>query len=80
MKTPRDKGPIILHLVSVPCEVPVANRLRSVLKRLLRDYGFRCIRIDGDGAEMPSETHRIAQGSPGRVEASKGTDGARAPQ
>jgi len=43
-----DKPRIILHLQSVPCDVPIVNRLRSVLKRLLRDYGFRCTRIDGD--------------------------------
>jgi hypothetical protein len=51
MNTPADKRPIVLHLVSAPCVVPVANRLRSVLKRLLRQYGFRCIRIDGDGLD-----------------------------
>jgi hypothetical protein len=75
MKTPTDKGPIILHLVSVPCEVPAANRLRSVLKRLLRDYGFRCIRIEGDGAEMPHGSHRIASAAAGEGEAGDGAAG-----
>jgi hypothetical protein len=44
----------ILTLESVPCDVPLASRLRSVLKRLLRTYGFRCTRIDGDALDEPA--------------------------
>lgn len=51
MSQSADKREIILHLISVPCDVPAPNRLRSVLKRLLRTYGFRCTRIAGDGLD-----------------------------
>lgn len=37
---------IHLTLRPLPDTVPVAVRLRHVLKRLLRDHRFRCIRID----------------------------------
>jgi len=46
----------ILELEALPDEVPVANRLRFVLKRLLRQFGFKCVGLSGtlpddDGAE-----------------------------
>lgn len=50
-----DKEEVILHLVSVPCKVPIANRVRSVLKRLLRDYGFRSTKVAGDALLAPEE-------------------------
>jgi hypothetical protein len=42
---------ILLTLESIPCHVPLAIRLRSVLKRLLRTYGFRCTSVAGDALD-----------------------------
>jgi hypothetical protein len=41
-----------LTLRALPGKVPVANRLRRLLKTLLRAYGFRCERVE-DMAEIP---------------------------
>jgi hypothetical protein len=42
----------VLHLEALPVEgVPLAIRVRSILKRLLRDYRFRCTRIEGDALD-----------------------------
>jgi hypothetical protein len=50
MSTPKPQ--IVLHLEALPVEgVPLAVRVRSVLKRLWRDYRFRCVRIDGDALD-----------------------------
>lgn len=57
------KPQIQLTLESVPSTVPVAIRLRSVLKRLLRTYGFRCTRIDGDALDGPAAPP-TSQGEP----------------
>jgi hypothetical protein len=43
---------IVLHLEALPVEgVPLAIRVRAILKRLLRDYRFRCRRIEGDALD-----------------------------
>jgi hypothetical protein len=34
-----------LVIESVPHEVPVVNRLRRLLKAMLRGYGLRCVAI-----------------------------------
>jgi hypothetical protein len=51
MTTP-SKPQIILTLEALPVEgVPLAIRVRSILKRLLRDYRFRCTSVAGDGLD-----------------------------
>ncbi len=55
----RCRRPFYTQSLSIPCDVLVANRLRSGLKRLLRVYGFRCTRVSGDGlvaAKVPWES------------------------
>jgi len=37
---------VILHLRSVPCDIPEAIRLRRLLKQLLRSFHFRCLRVE----------------------------------
>ena len=49
----KQRETVILHLVSIPHPAPIPNRLRVVLKRLLRQHGFRCIRIEGDALLVP---------------------------
>jgi hypothetical protein len=39
---------VILTLVPLKSDVPLANRVRSLLKRALRDYRLRCTHIGGD--------------------------------
>jgi hypothetical protein len=45
----------ILHLRSLPHEVPVWIRMRRLLKLLLRSLGFRCIGIEQIGIAQASE-------------------------
>lgn len=45
----------ILHLQSQPSNVPESTRMRLVLKRLLRTYGFRCVNIQREGTESNGE-------------------------
>jgi hypothetical protein len=43
-----------LTLRALPCEVPAVQRLRAVLKRLLRTFKFRCVDVQElkDGIEV----------------------------
>ncbi len=53
---------IVLHLEALPVEnVPLAIRVRSILKRLLRDYRFRCTRVAGDGLDDPEPTAGVSE-------------------
>jgi len=73
MTTPMTPKPkITLTLESVPCDVPVANRLRSILKRLLRSYGFRCVGMSGNGLDEPKTPPTPANASQARPDATTG--------
>jgi hypothetical protein len=45
--------PMALHLQPLPCGVPVAVRLRQVLKTLLRRDRLPCLRIEGRTLDDP---------------------------
>jgi hypothetical protein len=49
------KPQIILTLEPIPHEIPVAIRLRQLLKTALRRDRLRCVRIDGDGLDEPHD-------------------------
>jgi hypothetical protein len=53
---------IIIHLEAMPCEVPVAIRVRQLLKTALRRHRLRCVRIDGDslGESEKAQPHLSA--------------------
>ena len=42
---PRERFTLLLEDVAANGDAPVAIRLRAVLKRLLRAFGFRCVSI-----------------------------------
>jgi hypothetical protein len=47
---------IVLTLEPLPVEgVPVAVRLRQALKTLLRRDRLKCVKVEGDGLDEPSE-------------------------
>lgn len=59
-----DRPLIRLTLKPLPDDVPEAIRLRHVLKRLLRTYGFRCMAIDNVAdARTPPAARRDATGN-----------------
>lgn len=41
----KDEQAIVLYLVPMPSDVPVARRLRALLKRALRDWGLKCTHV-----------------------------------
>jgi hypothetical protein len=57
MTTPKHPQ-IVLHLEALPVQggLPLAVRVRSILKRLLRDYRFRCASVAGDGLDDAKPT------------------------
>jgi hypothetical protein len=44
-------GEIVLVLRPMPCNVPVAIRLRQLLKTALRRDRLRCVKVDGDALD-----------------------------
>ena len=50
----------VLTLRALPSDVPVVVRLRGVLKRLLRGYGFRCVTIEQEEGTTGCERSRRA--------------------
>ena len=55
--TPADDFPAAswLEIRVLPAEVPAAIRVRHALKRLLRDYGIRVVRVAGVPPEGVAE-------------------------
>ena len=49
----------VLTLRAEAHEVPAIIRLRAALKRLLRDYGLRCVGIGRGRVEAPLDIGRI---------------------
>lgn len=54
--TRRETEVYVLTLRAEKHDVPVTIRLRAVLKRLLRDHGFRCTRVVPAPAPMRPTT------------------------
>ena len=44
---------IILAIRALPSNRPIEIRLRWVLKRILRDQQFRCVRISSESPQTP---------------------------
>jgi hypothetical protein len=76
MATPKPK--IVLTFEALASAVPLANRVRMLLKTALRRDGLKCVKIDGDAFSGSPENDerqqksRPAHGSP-RSAASSGS-------
>jgi hypothetical protein len=51
---------IILHLRPLPCDVPVAIRLRQLLKTALRRDRLKCVRVEGLPTNEQEETKQCS--------------------
>jgi hypothetical protein len=47
----------VLEFVPLPSEIPAEVRVRALLKRALRDWKLKCVRITGGEAEAESDAH-----------------------
>jgi hypothetical protein len=68
---------IVLTLTPLPCDVPVAVRVRQALKTLFRRGRLKCVRIDGDAlgeGETASAPSAGADAAPERPCATGGRD------
>jgi hypothetical protein len=62
-----DRETITLTLRPLPSNIPVLVRVRAALKRLLRSYRLRCVRIGGATDQSDSdETHEFTEHQPSR--------------
>jgi hypothetical protein len=58
------KPTVVITLEALPSEIPVAARVRSLLKTALRRDRLRCVRIGGDALADAQTTPEPSEGVP----------------